>query len=201
MELLFIDKPNYLALIKKYLHLKGVNVNDNDTKASLPVHLVLDSGEYARIKTEIKPRIGQENDPITELTKFGWFLMSPRKEFGKISCFWPKQVKLILKSSQLSCMCLGDESTYGVGEVIYSVERQEDGITQTVVTAKPILAKRTLTVPSLELVSAHIAWTNLVIKVKNALKDLPVPTMQSTVGWTASLPFTGLLEMGSTGSL
>ena len=86
-ELLFIDKPNYLALIKKYLHLKGVNVNDNDTKASLPVHLVLDSGEYARIKTEIKPRIGQENDPITELTKFGWFLMSPRKEFGKISCF------------------------------------------------------------------------------------------------------------------
>ena len=52
MELLFIDNPNYLELIENYPHLKGVNVNDNDTKASLPVHLVLGSGEYARIKTE-----------------------------------------------------------------------------------------------------------------------------------------------------
>ena len=86
-EPLFVDKPNYLALIERYLHLKGVTVNDHDTKASLPVHLVLNSGEYARIKTETKPRIEQENDPITELTKFGWFLMPARKEFGKISCF------------------------------------------------------------------------------------------------------------------
>ena len=78
-----IDNPNYRALIEKYSHLKGVNVNDNDTKASLPVHVILGSGEYARIKTETRPRIGQDNDPITELTKFGWFLMSPGKEFDK----------------------------------------------------------------------------------------------------------------------
>lgn len=57
-EVLFIDKPIDLALIEKYLHFKGVKVNDNDTKAFLPVHLVLDSGEYARIKTETKPRVG-----------------------------------------------------------------------------------------------------------------------------------------------
>ena len=48
-----------------------------------PVHVLLDSGEYAKIKTETKPRIGQENDPIAELTKFGWFLMSPGTEFDK----------------------------------------------------------------------------------------------------------------------
>ena len=58
-------------------------MNDNDTKASLPVNLVLGGGEYARIKTETRPRIGQENDLIAELTKFGWFLMSPGKEFDK----------------------------------------------------------------------------------------------------------------------
>ena len=39
------------------------------------------SGKYTRIKTETKPRIGKENDPIVELTKFGWFLLSPGKEF------------------------------------------------------------------------------------------------------------------------
>lgn len=82
-ELLSIDNPNYRALIEKYSHLKGVHVNDDDTKASLPVHVVLGSGEYARIKTEMKPRIGQENDPIVELTKFRWFLMSSGKEFDK----------------------------------------------------------------------------------------------------------------------
>ena len=82
-ELLSIENPNYRTLIEKHPHLKGVNVYDDDTKASLPVHVVLGSGEYARIKTETKPRIGQENDPIAELTKFGWFLMSPGKEFDK----------------------------------------------------------------------------------------------------------------------
>ena len=63
--------------------MKGVHVNDDDTKASLPVHVVLGSGEYARIKTETKPKLEKENDPIAELTKFGWFLMSPGKEFDK----------------------------------------------------------------------------------------------------------------------
>ena len=63
--------------------MKGVHVNDDDTKASLPVHVVLGSGEYARIKTETKPRIGRENDPVAELTKFGWFVMSSGKEFDK----------------------------------------------------------------------------------------------------------------------
>ena len=82
-ELLYIDNPNYRALTDKYPHLRGVNVHDDDTKASLPIHMVLGSREYARIKTEMKPRIGQETEPIAELTKFGWFLMSPGKEFDK----------------------------------------------------------------------------------------------------------------------
>ena len=45
--------------------------------------MVLGSGEHARIKTETKPRFGQENDPIAELTEFESFLMSTGKEFDK----------------------------------------------------------------------------------------------------------------------
>ena len=97
-ELLSIDNPNYRALIEKYSHLNGVHVNDDDTKASLPVHVVLGSGEYARIKTETKPKIGQEYDPIAELTKFGWFLMSLEKSSTKTSCCLPRQVKATMKN-------------------------------------------------------------------------------------------------------
>ena len=82
-ELLSIDNPNYRELPDKYPHLRGVYVNDNDTKARLPVHVILGSGEYARIKTETKPRIGEDNAPIGELTKFGWFIMSAGQEFDK----------------------------------------------------------------------------------------------------------------------
>ena len=53
--------------------------------------------------------------------------------------------------------------------MLYSVVRQEGGITQTLVSTKARLAKRDLTVTGLELVSTHMA-TNLVVNVRNALK-------------------------------
>ena len=59
-ELLSIDNPNYRELPDKYPHLRGVYVNDNDKKARLPVHMVLGGGEYARIKTETKPCMGED---------------------------------------------------------------------------------------------------------------------------------------------
>ena len=61
----------------------------------------------------------------------------------------------------------GDASTPGLGTAVYSVVCQQDGVTQTLVTAKSRLAKRGLTVPRLELVSAHMA-INLVVNVRNA---------------------------------
>ena len=67
---------------------------------------------------------------------------------------------------------------YGVGATVYSVVHQENGVTQTLVAATARLAKIELTVPKLELVSAHMA-TNLVINVKKALKDLPEPMVYS----------------------
>ena len=80
-ELLSIDNPRYDELIKKYPHLRSVEVVDHDPKPKLPVHVVLSAGEYARVKTTTKPRIGQDGEPIAELTKLGWFVMSPGAEF------------------------------------------------------------------------------------------------------------------------
>ena len=80
-ELLTVDNPKYQELINNYDHLKGIKIEDEDTKEQLPVHVVLGSGEYARIKTETKPHIGRDGDPVAEKTKLGWFLMSPGQEY------------------------------------------------------------------------------------------------------------------------
>lgn len=80
-ELLSIENPKYRTLVHKYPHLKGVKITDLDTKDQLPIHVVLGSGEYARVKTETKPQIGQDGEPVAEKTKLGWFIMSPGSEF------------------------------------------------------------------------------------------------------------------------
>ena len=40
-ELLSVENPNYKEIISKYRHLKGVVMEDTDTKNSLPVHVIL----------------------------------------------------------------------------------------------------------------------------------------------------------------
>ena len=80
-ELMSIENPHYKTLIDTYPHLEGVYIHDDDMKSQLPVRVVLGGGEYARIKTECRPRVGKEGEPIAEQTKLGWFIMSPGKEF------------------------------------------------------------------------------------------------------------------------
>ena len=82
-ELLTVDNPHYQQLIDSYSHLRGVKIEDLDSKEELPVHVVLGSGEYARIKTETKPHIGRDGEPIAEKTKLGWFIMSPGQELDR----------------------------------------------------------------------------------------------------------------------
>ena len=85
----------------------------------------------------------------------------------------------------------GDASVEGVGAVVYSVVRQESGVTVSLVAAKSRLTKKSLTVPRLKLVGAHMA-TNLVINVRNALVELPKPDiyawLDSTVHGTTLAP-------------
>ena len=59
-ELLLINNPGYDKLIQTNQHLQHVEINDSDSKAELPIHVILGNGEYARIKTSTKPLIGDE---------------------------------------------------------------------------------------------------------------------------------------------
>ena len=44
------------------------------------MHIILGAGDYAKVKTESVPKIGEPGQPVAELTKFGWIIMSPGKE-------------------------------------------------------------------------------------------------------------------------
>ena len=70
--LLSIPNPRYADKIKKFSHLMGVTMDDEDTKPELPIHLILGASEYSRIKTHTKPKIGKAGEPIAELTTLGW---------------------------------------------------------------------------------------------------------------------------------
>ena len=86
-ELLTVDNPRYQETISKYTHLKGVRMEDRNDKQRLPVHLILGTSEYAKIKTETAPRVGRPGEPIAEKTKFGWTVMSPGVETDLNSMF------------------------------------------------------------------------------------------------------------------
>ena len=57
-ELLSLGNPDYPEMIKKYEHLRGVCMDDVDTKSALPVHLILGTNEYTKIKTSEAQRTG-----------------------------------------------------------------------------------------------------------------------------------------------
>lgn len=78
--LLSLKNPNYDDMMSEFPHLQGVSMNEVDTKPELPVHLILGASEYARIKMQTKPRVGKPGEPVAELTRLGWTIMSPGKE-------------------------------------------------------------------------------------------------------------------------
>ena len=78
--LLSLTNPEYTKILRRYQHLNGVEMDDTDDKAELPIHLIIGASEYAKIKTETKPRLGKPGEPVGELTKFGWTIISPGSE-------------------------------------------------------------------------------------------------------------------------
>jgi hypothetical protein len=82
--------------------------------------------------------------------------------------------------TEIELHTFGDASIQGVGAAVYAVVRQPSGTTQQLVTAKSRLAKRSLTVPRLELAGAHMA-TNLAVNVRNALPKVPVPSIHAWI--------------------
>ena len=66
-------------MLSDYPHLKGVTMDEFQTKAVLPIHVILGASDFTKIKTKA-PRIGKIGDPTAELTKLGWIIISPGKE-------------------------------------------------------------------------------------------------------------------------
>ncbi len=80
--LLTLPNPEYADIIRRYTHLQGVRMNDTDPKSELPVHVNLVASKYSRFKFETQPKMGKPGDPVAELTRFGWAIMSPRVEIN-----------------------------------------------------------------------------------------------------------------------
>ena len=80
----------------------------------------------------------------------------------------------------------GDASGDGVSSAVYAVVRQPSGVSQGLVAAKSRLAKQGLTIPRLELVSAHMA-ANLISNVRNALDGFPITVVQCWLDSTVAL--------------
>ena len=90
------------------------------------MHIILEAGEYARVKTETPPHIGEDGKPIVELTKLGWFVMSPAQEFDWIAMMLTQTSQLEYKElSRLDVLGLADSPPYDQ-QAVYS-EFKEQG--------------------------------------------------------------------------
>ena len=75
--LLTVVNPNYKTLLQCYSYVRGVFIDDDDTKGKLPVNIVLGASNFLEINTNMPARIGKTSEPVARLTKFGWVVMPP----------------------------------------------------------------------------------------------------------------------------
>ena len=118
--LLTIPNPRYVDTIAKNEHLKGMEIDDTDIKPELPIDVILGAGEYAKIKTNSAPRVGESGEPIAEFTSFGWTIMSPGAETNLSSVYLTRS-----SSSDYEQLCsldvLGlEDRPAGDQQVVYS---------------------------------------------------------------------------------
>ena len=59
----FVNYPEPdVDIISKNQDLKGVEINDTNIKPELPINVIFDASEYVKIKINLPPRVGsQEN--------------------------------------------------------------------------------------------------------------------------------------------
>ena len=62
-ELLTLENPNYPEMLGRYPHLKGVRMEETDTKELLPIHVILGANEYTKIKMAGYQRAGAVGEP------------------------------------------------------------------------------------------------------------------------------------------
>ena len=79
--LLPLPNPKYKAIIDQYKYLAGINMNDKDTKPEY-THMTLGDSDYAKIRGLQMPTVGSSGEPVAELTRFRWVIMSPGNEIN-----------------------------------------------------------------------------------------------------------------------
>ena len=88
--LITLPNPKYNEMIETYDHLKGIKMNERDTKPELPIHVILGASDYMKVKTKKCPRVGKINKPIAKQTRMGWVIMSPGREIDLVSSLYTR---------------------------------------------------------------------------------------------------------------
>ena len=89
-ELFTVPNPKYKEMIRRFVHLRSVHMEDQSEKEEFPIHVIIWASEYSKIKTSTKPRVGWLGEPIAEQTTLGWTIMSPVHEADFTSMFFTK---------------------------------------------------------------------------------------------------------------
>ena len=108
--LLKLLNPEYKTVQNK--HLKDIKINDHDKKRLLPFHVILGMTDYIRIKTQARSRVGPRREPMAELTKPGWVILSPRKENALTNILFAKTSLHNYENLYYSLDCLGTEEKH-----------------------------------------------------------------------------------------
>ena len=88
--LIILPNRKYNEMIETYDHLKGIKMNERDTKPELPIHVILGASDYMKIKRKKCPRVGKINEPIEKQTRMGWVIMSPSRKIDLVSSLYTR---------------------------------------------------------------------------------------------------------------
>ena len=110
---MLLELPNTECqnLQNSYQHLKDIKINGHDKKLELPVHVILELNDYTRIKTQERPIVVLPGEPIAELTKLVWVVLSPGKKNASTNTLFTK-TSLHDYKNICSLYCLGIEEKH-----------------------------------------------------------------------------------------
>ena len=74
-------------------NLQYVKKDEEDIKAKLLIHLILEASDFPRIKTDSSARMGNDDEPVAEKTRFGWILMSQGQELDSAPMMLTRSVQ------------------------------------------------------------------------------------------------------------
>ena len=60
--LLTIPNPNYESMVSDYPHLRGVKMDEFQTRPVFPIHVILRISNFTKIKTKEMPRVEKVGD-------------------------------------------------------------------------------------------------------------------------------------------